>query len=80
MKNVEVNAVRFINKKGIKSVPRAVTIDNQYYTFIDAGLQYLVQQGQHLVRLFDLSDGHQQFRLRLEDNEWTLVNVRALSS
>jgi hypothetical protein len=78
MKQVEVNAVQFINKKGIKSVPRAVTIDNQYYTFIDAGLQYLVQQGQHLVRLFDLTDGHRQFRLRLEDDQWSLVGIKAL--
>jgi hypothetical protein len=80
MKNVEVNAVRFVNKKGIKSVPRAVTIDNQYYTFIDAGLQYLVQQGQHLIRLFDLTDGQRQFRLRFENNEWTLVTMRPLAS
>lgn len=78
MKQVEVNAVRFVNKKGIKSVPRAVTIDNQYYTFVDAGLQYLVQQGQHLIKLFDLTDGHRQFRLRLENDIWSLVNIKAL--
>jgi hypothetical protein len=78
MKNVEVNAVRFINKKGIKSVPRAITIDNQRYAFIDSGVQYLIQQGQHFIRLFDLTDGHRQFRLRLEDDVWSLVGIKAL--
>lgn len=76
---IEINAVRFVNKRGIRSVPRAITVDDQRYSFVDAGLQYLVQTGQHLVKLFDLNDGQRQFRLRQEDNHWTLINIKPLS-
>ena len=75
---IEINAYTFVNKRGIKSVPRTITIQDQRYSFIDSGLQYLVQKGQQVIRLFDLSDGQQLFRLRLEDNRWTLVNRKAL--
>ncbi|HSX44619.1 MAG TPA: hypothetical protein VLF39_00695 [Candidatus Saccharimonadales bacterium] len=76
---IEINAYTFVNKRGIKSVPRTITVDDRSYSFIDSGLQYLIQTGQHLVRLFDMTDGQQLFRLRLEDNQWTLVNRKALS-
>ena len=75
--NVEINAVRFVNKKGIKSVPRTITVEDRRYSFIDSGLQYLIQQGQHLIRLFDMTDGNQTFRLRQENNNWTLVGIKA---
>lgn len=76
--DIEINAYTFVNKQGIKSVPRAITVEDRRYNFVDSGLQYLVKQGQHLIRLFDLSDGQQLFRLRLEDGQWTLVNQKAL--
>ncbi len=78
-KEIEINSYRFVNKRGVKGVPRTITVENERYSFIDAGLSYIVQKGQHLIRLFDLSDGQQTFRLRLEDDQWTLVNVRLSS-
>lgn len=73
---IEINAYRFVNRKGVTGVPRTITVENQRYSFIDTGLQYLIQKGQHLIRLFDMTDGQRVFRLRLEDGQWTLVNVK----
>lgn len=76
--DIEINAFTFINKNGFRGVPQIITVENQRYSFIDSGLQYLIKKGQHLVRLFDMTDGKQLFRLRCEDNQWTLVNIKAL--
>ena len=40
------------------------------------GLQYVVQKGQNVVRLFDMNDGDHTYRLRLENDTWTLVGTR----
>lgn len=73
---VNVNSFYFANNFGqIKTFPRQVETSNQKLTFQD-GLQYLVQRGQHVVRLFDMTDGEHTYRLRLENNTWMLVGVR----
>jgi hypothetical protein len=38
-------------------------------------MQYLVRHGKKLVKLFDVTDGSTQYRLRLEDDCWTLVGT-----
>lgn len=78
-KEIEINSVAFINRRGVKSVPRKITVDQAEYSFIDSGLQFLIQKGQHLIRLFDMTDGQQIYRLRLEDNRWTLVGISELA-
>jgi hypothetical protein len=73
---VEVNAFYFKAGSGtLKTFPRQIELNNKQLTFSD-GLQYLVQRGQHVVRLFDMNDGDQTYRLRLENNIWTLVGSR----
>ena len=73
---VNVNAFYFATSFGqIKTFPRQIELGNQKFTFSD-GLQYLVQKGQHAVRLFDMNDGEQTYRLRLENDIWTLVGTR----
>ncbi len=73
---VNVNAFYFASSFGtIKTFPRQVELGDTKLTFSE-GLQYLVQKGQHVVRLFDMSDGQQIYRLRLENNVWTLVGRR----
>lgn len=76
MKDIEINAYRFINRQGIRGIPSAITIEDERHCFVDAGLQYLIQKGQHLIRLFDMTDGQQTYRLRLEDECWTLVGIK----
>lgn len=78
-KEIEINSFAFINKEGLRPVPRRITVDNRQYSFEDSGLQFLIKKGQHFIRLFDLTDGRRVFRLRQEDNQWMLVSVKALS-
>lgn len=77
-KEIEVNSFAFTNKDGFSSIPRTITVDNRRYSFVDSGLRYLVKQGQHFVRLFDMTDGESTFRLRNEDDHWTLVNIKTV--
>ena len=73
---VNVDAFYFATSFGqIKTFPRQVDFNNKKLTF-NEGMQYLVQKGQHAVRFFDMSDGEQSYRLRCEDNIWTLVGTR----
>lgn len=73
---VSVNAFYFATSFGnLRTFPRQIERGGEKLTFND-GLQYLVQKGQHAVRLFDMNDGQQTYRLRLENNIWTLVGTR----
>ncbi len=73
---VNVNAFYFAGSQGqIKTFPRQIELNNRQFIFND-GLQYMIQKGQHVVRLFDMNDGAQTYRLRLENNIWTLVGTR----
>lgn len=70
---VNVNAFYFATSFGqLKTYPRQIDFDDQKLTFKD-GLQFLIQRGQHAVKLFDMDDGQQTYRLRLENDVWTLV-------
>jgi hypothetical protein len=72
---VNVNAFYFLNGAHLRSFPRQIEFGGDTLTFTD-GMQYLVRKGQHVIRLFDMTDGRTTYRLRLEDNNWTLVGTR----
>lgn len=71
---VNVNAYYFSGRE-MKSFPRRMEYRGQAVTFGD-GLRVLVQHGQQLVKLFDMSaaDGD-TYRLRQEGDRWTLVGT-----
>ena len=79
-KDVEITSVYFRNsqQKGrFESFPRRMILDGREYTFAEGGWRYLVQKGQDLIKLFDVSDGQTDFRLRLDhDNHWTLIGMK----
>jgi hypothetical protein len=77
-KEVEINAFAFTNKREFTSIPRTITVDDRRYCFVDLGLRYLIQKRGHLIRLFDMTDGQQVYRLKNEDNHWTLESIKAL--
>lgn len=77
-KEIEINSYVFTNKNGLNPVPRTITVDDRRYSFVDAGLRYLIKHGQHLVSLFDMTDGQSMFRLRNENDQWTLVSIKGL--
>jgi hypothetical protein len=73
---VSVDAFYFLNCLGkLKSFPKQIDLNNQKYTFSD-GLQYLVQTGQRVVRIFEMTDGDKTYRLHLENDQWTLIGTR----
>ena len=74
--NREVNVTGYgFRPKSLQTFPSQIEIDNQRVTFIEQGMQYFVQKGQHLVRLFDASDGDTTYRLKYDPEQmlWTLV-------
>lgn len=77
---VEITSLYFRqkpSKQRLESYPKQMVYDGREYTLLESGMQYLIRTGQHLIRLFDVSDGTHNFRLRLEGNEWTLVSMRS---
>ncbi len=72
---VTVNSFYFHRNGDFKTFPRSIEFDNMRCTFKD-GFQYLVQSGGRAVRLFDMDGGDTMYRLRLENDQWTLIGTR----
>lgn len=75
-KEVNVPELYFKNEGGLTAFPRRVELDGREYTFMD-GLRYLVQKGQQLIQVFDMTDGLRDYRLQFDDarRSWTLVDM-----
>lgn len=65
------------DERPLKSYPKRMEYEGREYTFIESGLRYLMQKGQELIEVFDMSDGTNGFRLKFDSSahEWTLVGV-----
>lgn len=78
---IQITSVYFRNnptKQRFESYPKRMVYGGREYTFLEDSLRYLVQKGQDLIRLFDVSDGENSYRLRLDStNHWTLVGMKA---
>lgn len=79
--DIEITAVYFKNSRsGLESYPKSMVYNGREYSFIEEGLRYLIKTKEKLVKLFDVSDGQAQYRLRLDDqNQWTLVGIKAVA-
>jgi hypothetical protein len=75
---VNVSAYYFENGQCLRAFPRQIEFGTTSFTFED-GLQYIVKKGQHVIKFFDMTDGRTTYRLRKEDDTWTLVGTRAMS-
>lgn len=79
MTKQSINELVAITSLGFRAdgdiVPRRMEFRGRSYTFIDAGIRYSINQGGKLMRLFDLSDGKAAFRLRQDENSWSLVAI-----
>lgn len=75
---VNVNSFYFRGRQELRAYPRSVEFGNTVISFQD-GLQYLIRKGQTIIRLFDMTDGHNTFRLKLENDQWTLVGTMSNS-
>ncbi len=72
-KPVQVSAVSFGRK--FEPMPRRIEFEGRTLTFIGDGIRFLIKNNGHITRLFDMSDGAAQYRLRHEDSRWTLVAI-----
>jgi hypothetical protein len=79
---VEITSVYFRNspeEQRFESFPRRMVYEGREYNFAETGMRYLIHKGQQLIRLFDVSDGETQYRLRLDGSDhWTLVGMKAI--
>lgn len=76
---IEITSVYFRNRPGqqrLESYPKRMVYGGREYSFLESGMHYLVHKGQQLINLFDVSDGSTTYRLRLENDHWTLVGMK----
>jgi hypothetical protein len=76
-KEVSVTALYFRNNGQMKSFPKRMEYDGREYTFVESGLRFLVQKGQQLTQIFDMTDGMTNYRLKFDNRQqlWTLVDM-----
>lgn len=73
---VNVTAVYFQNKQ-LRTFPKRIELNNgTTYTFRE-GLECLIKKGEEIIRIFDMTDGAANYRLRcsVDQNDWTLVAI-----
>ncbi|HEX8182162.1 MAG TPA: hypothetical protein VF575_01010 [Candidatus Saccharimonadales bacterium] len=77
-KEVNVTSVYFRPGRHLKGFPKRMEYEGREYTFVESGLRYLVQKGQQLFEIFDMTDGAQDYRLKFDTDAhvWTLIGVR----
>ena len=75
-RQVDVTALYFTNNNGqLKSFPKRIEYDGGYHQFVESGLQLLVQTASGVVKIFEMTDGHNNYRLRNDQNNWTLLAI-----
>lgn len=72
-KKVAVSAVTF--NRQFDPIPRRIEFEGRSLTFINNGIRFLIKNNGRVTRLFDMSDGTAQYRLRCENQEWTLLTI-----
>lgn len=77
--NQEVNVTAFYFQNS-RVFPQRVELEGAQLSFLENGLRCLVQKGQDLIQIFNMSDGDKLYRLSFEPNNrtWTLLSSRAL--
>jgi len=79
----EVNVVSYYFTKGDTSrfFPREIEVQGRHLSFIETGLRCLVQRGQDLIQIFNMTDGQKLYRLSFEPGSrtWKLLGSRSLS-
>ncbi len=78
--NQNVNVVSYYFRQN-RCFPRQVELEGRQLNFLETGLRCLVQKGQELVQIFNMTDGSMLYRLSFEpgNRRWTLLSSRRLS-
>ena len=78
---ISVTSFYFASGNVSKIFPRRIeTEEGSQINFIESGLRCVVQKGQELVQIFNMTDGKKLYRLGFEPakNSWKLLSTRAL--
>lgn len=77
--NTEVNVTAFYFDSQ-HCFPRQIEVEGRELSFLQNGLRCLVQKGQDLIQIFNMTDGQKLYRLSFEPGSrtWTLLSSRAL--
>ena len=75
---VTVSSVYFKNKSQLETFPKQMEYNGETYTFLNSGWRYLVHKGKEIVRIFSVTDGTSDYRLKLDASEshWTLLEIK----
>lgn len=78
--NKEVNVTSFYFNES-RCFPRQIELEGRQFSFLENGLRCLVQKGQDLVQIFNMTDGSTLYRLSFEpgNRTWKLLSSRSLS-
>lgn len=78
---VTINGVYFKNKQGLEAFPKQMEFAGETYTFLNSGWRYLVHKGREVVKIFSVTDGTADYRLKLEPskNHWTLLEIKPVT-
>lgn len=77
-REVTVSSVYFKNKEQLETFPKQMEFEGETYTFLNSGWRYLVHKGREVVKIFTVSDGNANYRLKLDPSEkhWTLLEIK----
>lgn len=77
--NQEIDVTSFYFKNS-RVFPRQIEVEGQKLSFLENGLRCLVQTGQELVQIFNMTDGQKLYRLSFQpgDRTWKLLSSRSL--
>lgn len=75
---VTISSVYFKNKRRLETYPKQMEYAGRTYTFLDSGWRYLVHKGQEVFRVFSVTDGRANYRLKVDHSEshWTLLAIQ----
>lgn len=78
--NQPIDVTGYYFAKG-RSFPSRIQFGNTELNFEHGGLRCLVQKGQEMIEIFNMSDGRDQYRLRFEPSarSWTLLTHHSVA-
>jgi len=83
MERIEVNhevTISSVYLKGqqLETFPKCMEYQGEVYTFMNSGWRYLVHKGKEVIRVFSVTDGTSDYRLKLEPttSKWTLLDIK----
>jgi len=81
VKEISVTSFYFAAGSTQKSFPRRIEDENgKQFSFLENGLRVVVNKGQELIEIFNMTDGQNLYRLSFNpgNNNWMLLGSRAL--